>query len=474
MREKMRDRKRRWEIFSFFEYTGVARHLEKMAEKGWLIEKISNFGWTYRRIEPKKLTFFVSYYPGASEFDPEPTKGQKEFCDFCEHTGWVRAASFAQMQIFYNERENPTPIETDPALEIETIHAAAKKSYLPSYFLLLLLSVANGVLFAVRFLKDPIEVLSGAANLFTGVAWLLLFLTCVAELSGYFVWHAKAQKAARLGEFIESPAHSRRQKALLGLVLLCFAYWFITIVLLGDPMMRTVGVIMLFYMALLVVLINGIKMFLKRRKAPRALNRGVTIFFSFALGFLMMGVIVLAVLQASRRGFFEEEGETYEYNGAVFTAYRDELPLTVEDLLKVSCDGYSSERRDTESLLLEQHVAQQWPRFDAEQFAQLPSLEYTVVEVRLSFLYDFCKDSFLNERKDQVADGRVVFAEHYESSDPSPWRAREAYRLYWSDGYQNRYLLCYEKRIVEMVFSWEPTEEQMGIVADKLAGERAV
>ena len=166
----MKDTKRRIEAFSFFDHTGIARHLTKMAEKGWLLEKISNFGWTYHRITPKKLTFSVCYYPKASEFDPEPTEEQKEFHDFCEHTGWVLAAESAQMQIFYNEQENPIPIDTDPVLEIETIHAAAKKSYLPGYFVLLLVSILDSALFVSRLLGDFIGLLSSAANLFTGFA----------------------------------------------------------------------------------------------------------------------------------------------------------------------------------------------------------------------------------------------------------------------------------------------------------------
>ncbi len=155
----MKDAKRRIETFSFYDHTGIARHLTKMAGKGWLLEKISNFGWTYRRIAEKKLAFSVCYYPKASDFDPEPTEAQKEFHDFCEHTGWILAAASAQMQIFYNEQENPVPIDTDPVLEIETIHAAAKKSYLPGYFVLLLVSILNGVLFVARLSVDLIELL---------------------------------------------------------------------------------------------------------------------------------------------------------------------------------------------------------------------------------------------------------------------------------------------------------------------------
>ncbi len=177
----MKDTKRRIEVFSFFDHTGIARHLTQMADQGWLLEKISNFGWTYRRIAPKKLTFSVGYYPKASAFDSEPTDEQKEFHDFCEHTGWVLAATSAQIQVFYNEQENPIPIDTDPMLEIETIHAAAKKSYLPSYFVLLLVSILNGALFIARLLGDFTGLLSSSADLFTGFAWLMWFLLCTIE-----------------------------------------------------------------------------------------------------------------------------------------------------------------------------------------------------------------------------------------------------------------------------------------------------
>lgn len=147
----MRAKKRRLEAYSFYDHTGIVRHLEKMAEKGWLIEKITNMGWVYRRIEPKLLHFAVSYYPKASEFDPEPSEEQKDFQDFCAHTGWMLATTSAQMQIFYNERENPTPIETDPEMEIETIHCAAKKGFLPTQILLLVIGILQAGIFISRF-----------------------------------------------------------------------------------------------------------------------------------------------------------------------------------------------------------------------------------------------------------------------------------------------------------------------------------
>lgn len=469
----MKDTKRRFEIYSFYDYTGIAHHLSKMAERGWLIDKISNFGWTYRRISPKKLEFFVSYYPKASEFDPEPTEEQKAFHDFCEHTGWILATTAAQMQVFYNERNNPTPIETDPALEVETIHAAAKKGYLPGYFIWFLLSILYATMFISSLLNDLVGLLSSTSSLFSGVAMFMLFLQCVMELYGYFVWHTKAKKAAERGEFIETPSHLFRQMVILGVVLTGFAYWLITIVFLSNSLMRTAGLIMLLYMTALILLVNGIKSLLKRKKAPRAVNRTVTLFLCIVLPFAMTSVITFGILRAAQNGFFERNTDTYEYNGATFRVYMDELPLTVEDLLDISYDGYIKERRSEESLLLGQFVMRQHPRFDAVNYTEMPDLEYTITEIKLPFLYEFCKNSLLNERKDEkTSNGQVDFYDHYEPVDPTPWEAKEAYRLYWSSGhFVDRYLLCYEKRIIEIMFFWEPTPEQMAITADRLAGE---
>jgi len=65
----MRKTKRRLETLSFYDHTGISAHLEKMAAKGWMLERVANYGWIYRRMEPRKLHFAVCYYPKASEYD---------------------------------------------------------------------------------------------------------------------------------------------------------------------------------------------------------------------------------------------------------------------------------------------------------------------------------------------------------------------------------------------------------------------
>ena len=83
----MKQTKRRIEVRSFYDRTGIERHLEKMAAKGWMIERVDGFGWRYRRIEPQQLRFAVTYFPKASEFDPGPTEEQQVYHDMAEKTG---------------------------------------------------------------------------------------------------------------------------------------------------------------------------------------------------------------------------------------------------------------------------------------------------------------------------------------------------------------------------------------------------
>ena len=48
-------------LYAFYDHTGMARHLEKMAQKGWMLDRIHTNGlWRYRRIEPQTLHFAVT------------------------------------------------------------------------------------------------------------------------------------------------------------------------------------------------------------------------------------------------------------------------------------------------------------------------------------------------------------------------------------------------------------------------------
>ena len=187
----MKDTKRQFKMFSFFDFDGITAHMEKMAADGWMLEQSTNRYWIYRRTEPKKLKFAVTYFPQASEFDPHPTEELQAFNEFCQSAGWKPAASMAQMQIFYNENENPIPIETDPMVQIDTIHKAMKKNFIPSSLLMIAVSLMILCMNVAKFITSPVNVLSSHSDFFISFSYIMLFLISAVELGQYYIWRKK-------------------------------------------------------------------------------------------------------------------------------------------------------------------------------------------------------------------------------------------------------------------------------------------
>ena len=89
--------------------------------------------------------------------------------------------------------------------------------------------------------------------------------------------------------------------------------------------------------------------------------------------------------------------------------------------------------------------------------------------VFLALLYDFIRQSLLEERQDEAVDG-YVFVDHYEPIDAAPWGAQTAYQVQREDGPRDTYLICWERRMVEIHFYWTPTPEQIRTAAELLGG----
>lgn len=451
----MRKTKRRMETLSFYDRTGVERHLEQMAEKGWMIDHISNLGWVYRRIEPQKLQFSVTYYPKASDFDPGPSEGQQVYHAFSAHAGWKYVCSWAQMQIFCTDQPDPVPIETDPELELETIHAAMVKGFLVPYGILLVIALVWSAMLVHRFLRDPIGLFSSMSNLFLMVVWPLLALLFIVEIVAYLRWRSRAKKAAACGEFIDTPNTRRFQRIVYCVCMLAFAVEMLYNVTAGSSMLRVTSIAMVLYVFVLMVVVQGVKQLLKRKKVSRKVNRAVTLTVDVVLAFGLMAVVVFGTLRATENGWLDRNTSA------------DEPPLMLEDLLgdELPDTDYVVSWMDDVSPLVGVYNMCQWA--SPIDGVEMPSLDYMIVEVKLPALYDRCRAQRLAAQND---DSEVEALQHTcTPCDAAPWGAEEAWELGWQDiGQSDRYLLCYADRIVEIYFNWTPTDAQKAVVGEKL------
>ena len=443
----MKDMKKKVEFFTFYDKTGIEKHLEQMAAEGWLLEKMSAFRWTYRRIEPKKIHFSVSYYATVTDFEPEPTEQQQAFNDFCEHSGWKLATQTVQMQVFYNENENPVPIETDPMLEIENIHISVKKTVLVTYFLMLFLGFIMGASFVSTMLGDPILLLSSSIRLFTGIWFIVALVYSLTELITYFTWRRKAKKLAEQGVFLETRGHRKLGFAIVVFMLVSVVLYLISLANTGLQFYMTA------YLLILLAgfpLVNGVKSFLKKKKVKAGTNKALTFVASFTLAFVLVGAVTLVTILGLASGVFENAP--------------NELPFTIGELLNVDDSTYLRSHSNDESILLGQYRSSQHPN----TYDHSPTMQYTITEVKMPFLYDFVVDQLYHQYDEWRGYDSTY---EYIETDATAWGADKAWQLYKDGKPDTAFLICYDKYILEVSVDWELTAEQKQLIGNKICEE---
>jgi len=456
-------------LYSYYDRSGIAAHLADMAAQGWMLDKLSGWCWRYRRAEPRKLRFAVTYFPAASQFDPGPSEGLETYRDYCAAAGWQLAADNAQVQIFFNEDENAIPIETDPMVEFTNIRRCMRKSFLTSYCFLLLLSLLQIGFQLWQVWTNPVDTLSNGFSLIAVWNWLPLDAVIVAELARYFRWQRRAKTAAEAG----SPLPELRSIRWLSFLLLGWS-GVIPLWMLLSAFRQSRGMLLLMagtllYMSLMHLLSFAAKDALRHLRAPRWANIAVTFGVIIALTVGGMAGLLALIFHNSGSGWLEDHPpvETYEYQGWTWAAYQDDIPLRIEDLVAVDYDHWSTEAQVDSSPLLTYGEYSQRPRMDAPD---QPDLEYEIVTVKAGFLYDLCKNDFISwveRNNDQLPQ---EYWDEYRPVGTAPWNADKVYQRYYSGESVNQFLICWPDRIAEVKFDWDwtITEEMMAVTAEKL------
>ncbi|MBO5888771.1 MAG: DUF2812 domain-containing protein [Clostridia bacterium] len=194
----MREYRKFFTHFALYDKTGICKYLENKAADGWLLVDMGSVMWEYKRIEPRNLKFSVVYYSKISDYDPLLTEGQRNFVEFCEHSGWNFAASFEQTFVFYTENEDAVPIETDAVVEVENIHKVMKRKLLLPYLLLLVSQSVRLFTWGYDIFNDTIDELL-SEHILINLPLLFIFLFFVSETVEYIVWYIRAKRLASLG-----------------------------------------------------------------------------------------------------------------------------------------------------------------------------------------------------------------------------------------------------------------------------------
>lgn len=420
----MKDRKYRVEPFAFYDYNGIQHHLESMAQKGWMLDGMVGVFWRYRRIEPRSIPFAVTYDLALTEFDPLPGPDDP-LVELCAHSGWTLTASCAQMQVFYNLRPDPVPLETDPVVAVENIHRMVEKTLYPNCGLFLALGLLCLVLQLNNLFSAPFDLLSSDMNLLLLVFGVLTLPYSIGSFALYHHWHKQAAAAAEQGEFFAAKSHPR-VRLLLWLLypILLFGYF-----ALGESAPNRSRVLLGMVIVVACLLVQAR---LRRKRTPAERNREISI--------LVMIVLTVAFTVFRSNGIIDQLDRSHILHG-----WQVDPPLVLADL-DVKAIEDSRFTTGDESFLMGTFAYWEAPvQGDETEF------QYSLTVVKQPFLYAFCRDTRLEPYT-------------LDAVPAAPWGAREAYRIEDSD----RYFLCYETVIVGITFPWSPTPEQMALVGETL------
>jgi len=465
----MKDTKKIFWTISVYNPTAIAEKLEEMAAEGWMFEKTGSVFWTFKRAEPRKLRFAVTYFPGASDFDPDLTEGEKIKAEYCAEDGWTLAGRFDIVHIYYSENLDITPIDTDPVTQVNTIWKAMKKRVITSQLMMVALIIMHLLTQFSQLRRDPVAYLSDPFYLFSIPTWGFLLLIHFYETLSCLFWKRRASRAAENGIF--TPI---RTTPLIGYIFLALSLLCMVLSYTGVSMSsRSVGFALLWIAVLIGIILSGniIKTKLKKHGWSRGVNRFLSTSIVLIMTLTFLGGMAISIINGSFT--FKDRKEpvdTVDLNGWTMKIYDDTLPLNIEDLRDTGDIRWSKEADHQETFLLSYSVYEQNNIPDGNKTTDAAKdLQYCITDVKIPLLFDTIKKAVLDSRQDDVSKGgEVIFTDHFEPIDPSVWGADEAYQLHWSDTLLNTYLVCWGNRIVEIKFYWEASEDEIRTAAEIL------
>ncbi len=275
------------EAFAYYDRTGMQEFLEQKAEEGWLLVRKTFAGeWEFERTEPKKLRYAITYLPQFSNEDEFIVSDNKEeYLEICAASGWQFACAYKNMVFFYNEEENPLPLETDPEAELQLIHKSVLKSKLPVN--ITCLAICAAAVISLIFFDTTAKTFTLALCVMFMIS-LYIFL----DFYAYLRWRKKALAAAATGEFSNTNISDKLVSGLfIGGTLLCYGVIFAELIATKD--WNTLGRMIA---VSVVMALNGF--FVKLKKKTKSTRKKHIITFASVLIYIAViaAVVVLTEL----------------------------------------------------------------------------------------------------------------------------------------------------------------------------------
>ena len=124
------------------EFAQIENYLGNQAEKGWILEQVGLYGFTFRKGTSSHRRYCVDVPVTGGEFKNREAY-LEDYIPMCQDAGWTYVGTNDRIYIFTTEEETAIPLHTDP----EVRHQAIEREWRPrirAYIGLLLFLLGSG------------------------------------------------------------------------------------------------------------------------------------------------------------------------------------------------------------------------------------------------------------------------------------------------------------------------------------------
>ncbi len=434
-----KDTKRTFFMYLSYECSAVEKYLEKMAEKGWLLESTKGGFFKFRKIKIRKIKYSVDVLDRVSIFDHKDSDVALEYRKYCEAAGWTYVCEDGNVQIFYTEGDKGIiSIHTDEEEKFKGVFRYSIKIVYAQILLIVLF------IFSIYSQLTNNTEMSLATNigLFSLALMFSLILMNSIGIINFFIWVVKAK--GRLKENKLMPYNSykqlKRKNILIRayyLILICI---FLIAFLFDSPGSSKLNIPMALIMLIFIISISCIKKIIERKKYSKDANMRIYIGSSLVLIALMM-VLSLAFGINNRTGQTEVPS--------------DKASLTIMDFGYKKNEDKNSYDYKNSYIEFDKSILAQRTKYSYKSGGNL--LEYTIFESKYPWSIKLQENSLLSRFK------KYVKFEQVKTNLPSN------IRVYTSE-LKNSFVLVSEDKVIFIIkgLSDISTDEFLKKVYEKL------